>query len=103
MTVSHDPPENEASDFVTHAYDGETLASHAVIGAIADLEGTTPAAVHTELEIVLYDHIDPEQLDALLESGDGSGELVVSFRIDERDTYSVEIVDGESVSVTRTA
>lgn len=52
--------------------------SLAVVEAIADLAGVEPTALADEAGIVLYDHVDPDALDALVT---GSRDVDVSFTV----------------------
>lgn len=60
--------------------------SCAVVEAIADLAGIEPAALADEADIVLYDHIDPEALDTLVEHR-SDGEIHLSFSVAEYDVW----------------
>ncbi|MFC6718022.1 HalOD1 output domain-containing protein [Natrialbaceae archaeon GCM10025810] len=92
----------EATDesvVIEHEYSRETPASIAVIQAIGALEGVDPTAVTDELGISLYEHVDPEALDAILADGSGTGDVVISFLIAEGHTYRVEIEDTGTVRI----
>ena len=75
---------------VSQQYDwGETNPSIAIVEAVADLEGTEPAAIG----VTLYDHIGVDALDGLLSNG---RDVSVSFTLGE---YHVRI-DGDVLAVT---
>jgi hypothetical protein len=75
---------------VSQQYDwGETNPSIAIVEAVADLEGTEPAAV----EVTLHEHVDADALDILLSNG---RYVSVSFTLGE---YHVRI-DGDVLTVT---
>ena len=71
----------------------ETTPSMAVIDAIASVENTEPTDVVEELDTTLFDHVDPEALDALIT---GDNPVSISFTIDE---YEVRF-DGDTLEVT---
>jgi len=58
--------------------------SRAVVEALADLAGVATDALAAETGIVLYDHVDPDALDALVEHRP-DGEIALSFSVDEYD------------------
>ena len=58
--------------------------SRAVVEAIADLADVEPTALADEADIVLYDHVDPDALDALVEHR-SDGEFALSFSVAEYD------------------
>lgn len=58
-----------------------TSPSQAVIEAIATAEETTPGALARETGTTLYDYIDPEALDSLVDS-DRDGSVEISFDVD---------------------
>ncbi len=71
-----------------------TVASTATITALATLEEVDPVELSDVFGATLYDHIDPEALDALVA---GEGHVILSFPIDD---YRVRI-DGEELTITR--
>jgi hypothetical protein len=78
---------------VTHDRDGRS-PSLAVVEGIARLAGVETAALGAETGVVLYDHVDPDALNALVtENPDVDASL--SFTIDEYDVR----VDGEEAVV----
>ena len=64
---------------VRHADDGP-VPSLAVVEAIADLAGVEPAELSEEEGVVLYDHVDPDALDAVV-AGRPDGDVDVSLSI----------------------
>lgn len=70
-----------------------TTPSMAVIDAIASAENTDLTTVSAELDTILFDHVDPEALDALVT---GDKPISISFTIDE---YEVQI-DGDELVMT---
>ncbi|MCU4924667.1 hypothetical protein OB905_01540 [Halobacteria archaeon AArc-dxtr1] len=77
---------NRDTKMIRGTYDwSQTVPSLAVLDAIAKLEGVaTPA-----LQIVLYDHIDPDALDALLTTEKA---VTVRFQVEG---YQIQIVGDE--------
>ena len=75
---------------IRHTFDDETSPSFAVINAVCALENVDPVDAPGELGFTLHDHIDPQALDSLLESGDGDGAVRVEFVIGD---YRVRIAD----------
>jgi len=76
-----------------HVHDTSTVST-TVIEAIADLESVPPL----ELDIPLYDAVDPDALDALC--ADATEEFRLSFQVA---AYDVRIHGGETVVVERQA
>lgn len=72
-----------------------TLPSLAIIEAIASIENVKPFALADELDTTLYDHVDPEALNAVVKS---NYEVRITFSIDD---YRVEI-EGDTLSVSWT-
>lgn len=66
--------------------------SGAVVEALADLAGVDPGALADEAGVVLYDHVDPDALDAFV-AHRSDGEFSLSFSVGE---YGVR-VDREAV------
>jgi hypothetical protein len=60
--------------------------SLAIVEALADLTGVDPDALADDADIVLYDHINPEALDALVAHGPDVG-VTLSFTVDEYDVF----------------
>ena len=63
---------------VCHGGDGPA-PSLAVVEAIAELAGVDPTALHEE-GVVLYDHVDPDALNALV-AGGPDGDIDVSLTV----------------------
>jgi len=75
---------------VSQQYDwGETNPSIAIVEAVADLEGTEPAAIG----VTLHEHVDADALNTFLSNG---RYVSVSFTLGE---YHVRI-DGDVLTVT---
>ncbi len=55
--------------------------------AIASLAGVEPDALADEADVVLYDYVDPDALDSLVERG-SDGEVAFSFAVGE---YEVRV------------
>ena len=72
----------------------DTDPSTAIVKTLAEIEGTPPQ----ELDIVLFDHIDPDALDSLFPAKNGSA---IEFRC-QIEQYHVDI-DGEQLTVRQTA
>jgi hypothetical protein len=68
---------------VTHSRDGRS-PSLAVVEAVAALAGVTPNRLADEAGIVLYDHINPDALNALVRDNPGV-EVSLSFTVDAYD------------------
>lgn len=68
---------------VAHGRDDRS-PSLAVIQALADLAGVAPEAPGEEAGIALYDHVDPDALDALV-AHRSDGEIRLSFSVGEYD------------------
>jgi len=73
---------------VAHDRDGRS-ASSAVVEAVAGLAGVDPDALADEAGIVLYDHVDPDALDSLVEHRSDGG-FALSFSVAKYDVW----VDG---------
>lgn len=70
-------PETTDSFDATHEWNRDGRPpSIAVVEAIAAMDGIDP----TELDVVLYDYLDPDALDRLFRSQTG-GDLEVEFRV----------------------
>ena len=75
---------------IEHAYDAETPATIAIVRAICALENVDPMASPTDLGFTLYDHVDPSALEAVVGDGTGTGEVVITFEIDD---YRIRVED----------
>ncbi|MDF9744471.1 HalOD1 output domain-containing protein [Natrinema salsiterrestre] len=71
-----------------------TAASTATVTALATLEAVDPMEFSDVFGATLYDFVDPEALDALV---DGEGHVILSFPIGD---YRVRI-DGEELTISR--
>lgn len=79
-----------ASDSLSTADRSETL-SQAVVETVASAEGVDPL----DLEVPLYDAVDPDALDALFQSG-----IAVDGRVEfEYYGYDVTVTDGGRVTL----
>ncbi|WP_144798232.1 HalOD1 output domain-containing protein [Halorubrum depositum] len=78
---------------VAHGCD-DRPASRAVVEAVADLAGVAPDGLADEADIVLYDHVDLDALDALVEHR-ADGGVSLSFSVAE---YDVRVDDDEAVA-----
>lgn len=78
---------------IRQSYDwSETPPSIAVLRALAAIEGVPPRDLHDEADIMLYETVDLEALDALLTH---QSDISVSFRVGE---YTV-LLDDELLTV----
>jgi hypothetical protein len=82
-TGAIDDPSPPGRVRVAHGRDDRS-PSLAVVEAIADLAGVAPEALGDETGIVLYDHVDPDALDALV-AHRPDGAISLSFSVDEYD------------------
>jgi hypothetical protein len=80
---------------VAHGRDDEA-PSGALVEAIADCAGVEADALADEADIVLYDHVDPDALDALVEHRPDC-DIDLSFSVAEYDVR----VDRDEVVVRR--
>jgi|SRR6056297_2969728 len=78
---------------VTHGRD-DRLPSLAVVEGIARLAGVDPDALAAETGVVLYDHVNPDALNALV-TDHPDVDVSLSLTIDEYDVR----VDGDEVVV----
>lgn len=104
------PPENPRSSDeptarcrIEHAYDDETPPSIAIIRAISILENTDPAELSDEVEMTLYDHIDPEALDRLTNDATGAAAVTIDLGLSlETDRqYAVQVREGGRLVVQK--
>lgn len=70
-------------------YKSEQPPSIAVVNALAELEEVDP----TDLDYTLYDHIHPEALDTLIQSGP----VAVTFTVNQ---YTVHITESGTIRIT---
>lgn len=70
---------------VTHSRDGRS-PSLAVVEGIADLADVNPNQLAEEADIVLYDHVNPDALNALVADNPGV-EVSLSFTVGAYDVY----------------
>ncbi|MFC6767737.1 HalOD1 output domain-containing protein [Natrinema soli] len=95
-----DPNRNPADDdrpvLAERTHDESTPASIATVYAISAALDTDPIDCTTELGFTLYDHIDPEALDALVTQTDRNGDVTVELSLDE---YLLRITDGGRIRV----
>lgn len=82
MTPSDDPG-------TPYEYTPDRPPSLTIVEAIADLEEVDP----TELDFTLYDYIQPDALDTLVQSGS----VTVTFTITQ---YKVHITESGTVRIT---
>ena len=66
---------------------GSGTPSMEVLAAVADLEGDEPEELARTSGVALYDYVDPEALDAILDHCPG---ITVSFSVDQ---YDVEVTN----------
>ncbi|MFC4542045.1 HalOD1 output domain-containing protein [Halosolutus amylolyticus] len=80
-TSRGDGPSGVGSTVQSHYDWSTTRPSHAIVDAVATVEDTTPIDLAHERGIALYDHVDPEALDAIV-GGDRDSTVSVTFDID---------------------
>lgn len=78
----------EMTENQTTVFDPGNPPSLTIVEAIADQEDVDPA----ELDFRLYDYIDPEALDTVMESD----EVEITFSIGE---YEIHVVDSDVIRV----
>lgn len=76
----------EMTEDWTTVYDPGNPPSQTIVEAIADHEGVDP----TELDLRLYDYIDPAALDSVMESS----KVEVTVSIDE---YEIQVIDFDTI------
>lgn len=96
MAVRDDTREPGATR-IEREYGPDTPPTVAVLEAIATLEETDPTALGDECGLVLYDHLDPQALDALFAGASG---VSVRVTIEADATYGVRLTP-ERVTVAR--
>lgn len=89
-------PDDETDVLLDHKYDDELPASIMIVKAICSLENSDPVETSADLGFTLYDHVDPDALDTIVESGDQT--LLIEF---EFDTYSIRLKSSERIVVTQ--
>lgn len=96
---NHDSPPERSSNVVECEFDNETPPSIAIVKAICSLKNIDPVDIPPDERFVLYDHIDPTALDAILGEGTGAGQVVVSFEITSKNTYNVTASDDGRITI----
>lgn len=74
-------------------FDSETPPSVAILRTIAVLEDVDPRNIHQSLGITLNDHINPEALDQLVDTPDGTSGVSIELTIRQDRQYYVQIRD----------
>ncbi|WP_226479449.1 HalOD1 output domain-containing protein [Natrinema amylolyticum] len=90
-----DPPD-ERPLLAERTYDETTPASIAVVYAISAALETDPIDCSTEHGFTLYDHLDPEALDALVTDDRRDGTVTVELSVND---HLLRITDGGRVRV----
>lgn len=90
--TSASPPSDEptAGPRLEHTIDDETPASTAIIRAIAILENVRPEKLSDEVDLTLYDHVDPDALDRLV-AADAERGVSIALGIRSEHEYAVRI------------
>ena len=73
----------------------DTAPSLAAVEALASIENVEPTELVTELEVTLYDYVDPNALDTLVQNGD-SNSVTITFDVD---SYRFQF-EGDELIVT---
>lgn len=76
-------PSDERPVLVERSHDETTPASTAVVYAIAAALDADPIECTTEHGFTLYDHVDPEALDALMDANRQDGAVTVELSLNE--------------------
>lgn len=85
--------DNVPGESIHGRYDwSRTPPSYAVVDAVAALENVEPTDPSTSLGVTLFEHVDPEALDAIVEGGD---DVALSFAMGD---YAVRI-DGADLTI----
>ena len=79
------PTDGDGSTVIEYAPDDGTPISIAIVRTIAAIENVDPTA----LEFTLYDYVNPEALDLLIEH-EGVGGAEIRFTVDDYDIYVLE-------------
>ncbi|USZ73525.1 HalOD1 output domain-containing protein [Natronosalvus halobius] len=82
MTPGYEEFDYDSSTVVEHRCGESTPASIAVVQAIGAIEGVDPTEAPEELGFTLYDHVDPEALDAMVEDGSRTGGVTIEFSLE---------------------
>lgn len=90
MATGNESGDGGAPRVIDHTFDDETPASFAIINAVCALENVDPVNAPEELGFTLYDHIDPQSLDALIDSGGENGHVRLEFVVGD---YHVRVED----------
>ncbi|WP_408958132.1 HalOD1 output domain-containing protein [Natrinema sp. 74] len=96
MTDSDRDPPNGRPILAERTYDETTPASIAAVYAIATALDTDPIECSTELGFTLYDHVDPEALDALVTHNQREGTVTIELSLEE---YLLRVTDTGRVRV----
>ncbi len=100
MAASDTDPDAAGATSIEREYGPDTAPTVAVLEAIAALEGTDATALGDEFGLVLYDHLDPQALDALFTSESAAASVTVEFEADA--TYTATLTP-DRVTVARDA
>ncbi|MDG5759919.1 hypothetical protein QA600_11265 [Natronococcus sp. A-GB1] len=98
MAASDSDPDATGAPSIEREYGPDTAPTVAVLEAIAALEGADATALGDEFGLVLYDHLDPQALDALFASESAAASVTVAFEADA--TYTATVTP-DRVTVTR--
>lgn len=83
------------SESVSRPYGGSAVSPiTAVVEAIADLEGIDPTEIQDELGFTVYEYIDPDSLDTLVNEGEN---VAISFDVHDYHVW----IDGSDLFVER--
>lgn len=83
---------------IEHTYDESTPASTAIVRAVAAAENVDPVDCPTDLEFTLYEHIDPEALDTLVDGRHDHAPLTVEFDVNQ---YHIKVEDTGRISIVK--
>ncbi|MFC6719419.1 HalOD1 output domain-containing protein [Natrialbaceae archaeon GCM10025810] len=75
---------------IERSYGATTPPSLAIVQTIAVMEDVDPMDAR-EFGLRLYDHVDPEALDRLLEDPDGSASVSLDLSVENRSRYAVQL------------
>ena len=98
MAASDTDPDTAGATSIEREYAPDTAPTVAVLEAIAALEDTDATALGDEFGLVLYDHLDPQALDALFASDSAAASVAVEFEADA--TYTATVTP-DRVTVAR--
>ncbi|ELY54829.1 hypothetical protein C491_17919 [Natronococcus amylolyticus DSM 10524] len=98
MAASDTDPDAAGALSIEREYGPDTTPTVAVLEAIAALEDTDATTLGDEFGLVLYDHLDPQALDALFASDTAAASVTVAFEADA--TYTATITP-DRVTVAR--